>query len=256
MMPTLATFLRAQGTETTTTAAHSPSSNPGPEGKNRANFNAMRTALTTKGIEHRYWTYAAADAVSKLNFIPQRQPDGQYPPPIIALGAPDLPATPKHLLPFGQRGYLTDTLATKRKLVPRALPARYLTAPSQHQYQVLLPNDTVRLVRASEFIPVIGDGSAPATVPAVNIQKSHASSIKDLYNPGVLAAAALTFSWNHRRTRLRQRLSGSSSPRPRRGTSVSSPRWQMCPAPRAAQRLPPPMRRLSCSPLPRPCRPK
>jgi hypothetical protein len=154
MMPTLLTFLRAQGTETTTTAAHSPSSNPDPEGKNRAFFNAVRTALTTSGIENRYWTYAAADVVKKLNFIPQRQPDGQYRPPIIALGAPDLPTTPTHLLPFGQRSYLTDTLVTKRKLAPRALPARYLTAPSKHQYQVILPNDTVRLVRASEFIPI------------------------------------------------------------------------------------------------------
>jgi hypothetical protein len=127
MMPILVTFLRAQGTETTTTAAHSPSSNPYPEGKNRAIFNAVRTALTTSGIEHRYWTYAAADAVNKLNFISQRQPDGQYRPPIIAHRTPDFPTTPTHLLPFGQRGYLTDTLATKRKLAPRALPARYLT---------------------------------------------------------------------------------------------------------------------------------
>jgi hypothetical protein len=122
MMPTLVTFLRAQGTETTTTAAHSPSSNPDPEGKNRAIFNVVRTALTTSGIENRYWTYAAADAVNKLNFIRQRQPDGQYRRPIIALGAPDLPTTPTHLLPFGQRGYLTDTLATKRKLAARAPP--------------------------------------------------------------------------------------------------------------------------------------
>jgi hypothetical protein len=74
---------------------------------------------------------------------------------------------------------------------------------SQHQYQVRLPNDTVRLVRASEFIPINCDGSARATVPPANVQKPHASSINDLHNPGVLAAAALTFSRNHRRTRLR-----------------------------------------------------
>jgi hypothetical protein len=55
---------------------------------------------------------------------------------------------------------------------------------------------------ASEIIPIIGDGSAPATVPPANVQKPHASSIKDLHNPGVLAAAALTFSRNHRRTYL------------------------------------------------------
>jgi hypothetical protein len=174
MMPTLVSILRAPGTETTITAAHSPASNPDPEGKNRAIFNAVRTALTTSGIDHRYWTYAAADAVDKLNFIPQRQPDGQYRPSIITLGAPDLPTTPMHLLPFGQRGYLTSTVATKRTLAPRALPARYPTAPSQHQYQVLLPNDTVCLVRASEFIPITGDGSAPATVPPANVPKSHA----------------------------------------------------------------------------------
>jgi hypothetical protein len=118
-----------------------------------------------------------------VNFIPQRQPDREYRPPIIALGAPDLPTTPTHLLPFGQRGYLTDTLATKCKLELRALPAQYLTAPSQHQYQVLLPNDIVRLMRASKFIPIIVDGSAPATVPPANIQKSRASSIKNLHTP-------------------------------------------------------------------------
>jgi hypothetical protein len=53
-----------------------------------------------------------------------------------------------------------------------------------------------------QFIPIIGDGSAPAPVPPANVQKPHASSIKDLHNPGVLAAAALTFSRNHRRTYL------------------------------------------------------
>jgi hypothetical protein len=265
MLPTLVTFLRAQGTETTTTAAHSPSSNPDPLGKNRAIVNAVRTALTTIGIEHRYWTYAAAVAVNKLNLIPQRQPDGQYCRPIIiALGAPDLPTTPTHLLPFGHRGYLTDTLATKRKLAPRALPARYLTAPSQHQYQVLPPNDTVRLVRASEFISIIGDGSAPATVPPANIQKSHASSIKDLHNPqpGVLAAAALTFSRNHRRTRLRHVIQQVSQQRKRLILAPAPPRNERLltalasVSPRAAHRLPPPMRWPSCSPLPRPCRSK
>jgi hypothetical protein len=55
---------------------------------------------------------------------------------------------------------------------------------------------------ASEFIPINGDGSAPATVPPAKVQKPHASSIKDLHNPGVPAAAALTFSRNHRRTHL------------------------------------------------------
>jgi hypothetical protein len=100
MMPTLVTFLRAQGTETKTTAAHSPSSNPDPEGKNRVICKAVRTALTTSGIENRYWTYAAGDAVNELSFIPQREPDWQYHPPIIALGAPDLPTTPSHLPPI------------------------------------------------------------------------------------------------------------------------------------------------------------
>jgi hypothetical protein len=64
MMPTLTNFLRAQGTDTTTTAAHSPSSNPDHDGKNRAIINTVRTALTTSAIDYRYWTYAAADAVN------------------------------------------------------------------------------------------------------------------------------------------------------------------------------------------------
>jgi hypothetical protein len=79
-MPTLVNFLGAQGTETTKRAAHPPCSNPDPEGKNRTIFNAVRTALATSGFDLRYWTYAAADAVNKLNFIPQRQPDEQYRP--------------------------------------------------------------------------------------------------------------------------------------------------------------------------------
>jgi hypothetical protein len=205
-MSALVSFLRAQGKEIITTTAHAPSSNPDPEGTNHAIFNAMRAALTLRGINHRYGTYAAADAVHKLNFIPQRQPDGQYRPPILALGAPDLPTKPTHFLPFGQRGYLTDTLAKTRKLAPRAIPARYLTAPSQHQYQVLLPNDTMRLVRVSEFIPIINDGSAPTTVSPADVQKRYAPSIPDLYNPGVLAAAALTLAKNHRRIRLRHEV--------------------------------------------------
>jgi hypothetical protein len=56
MMPTLVNFLGAQGTETTKTAAHPPCSNPDPEGKNRAIFNAVRTALATSGFDLRYWT--------------------------------------------------------------------------------------------------------------------------------------------------------------------------------------------------------
>jgi hypothetical protein len=78
---------------------------------------------------------------------------------------------------------------------------------------VLLPNDTVRLVRASEIIPIIGEGSAPARVPPANIQKSHASSIKGLPNRGALAAAALTFSRNHRRTPLRHMIQQLSQQR-------------------------------------------
>jgi hypothetical protein len=43
-------------------------------------------------------------------------------------------------------------------------------------------------------------------VPPANAQKPPASSIKDLHNPGVLAAAALTFSRNHRWTYLAKPL--------------------------------------------------
>jgi hypothetical protein len=82
--------------------------------------------------------------------------------PSSHLGA-GLPTAPTHLLPFDQHGYLTDTLATKRKLVPRALPARYLLAPSQHQYQAGLPTDMVRLERVCDFIKVIDNGSASTT---------------------------------------------------------------------------------------------
>jgi hypothetical protein len=95
------------------------------------------------------------------------------------------------------------------------LPAQYLTAPAQHHYQVLLPNDTVGLVRAIEFIPIIGDGLTPAMVPPAIVQETHASSIKDRHNPGMLAAAALTFSLNHPRTRLRHVIQPLSQQRKR-----------------------------------------
>jgi hypothetical protein len=73
-------------------------------------------------------------------------------------------------------------------------------------------------------MPIIGDGSAPATVPPANIQKSHASSIMDLRNPGVLAAAALTFSRNHRRTRLRHVIQQLSQHRKRLILAPAPPR--------------------------------
>jgi hypothetical protein len=79
-----------------------------------------------------------------------------------------------------------------------------------------------------------------------------ASSIKDLHNLGALAAVALIFSRNLRQTSsprdpvARPTRSGSSSPPPRCGTSLSSPRCQVCPAPYASNRLPPPTRRLYC----------
>jgi hypothetical protein len=83
--------------------------------------------------------------------------------------------------------------------------------PSQHQYQELLPNDTVRLVQARDFMPINSGGSAPATVPPANVQKLLASSTKDLHNPGFLSAAALRFLQNHRRTHLRHLMSQQRS---------------------------------------------
>jgi hypothetical protein len=53
----------------------------------------------------------------------------------------------------------------------------------------------------------VGIGHGP------NVQTPHASSIKDLHNPGVLAAATRTFSRNHRRTRLRQKIQQISQQR-------------------------------------------
>jgi hypothetical protein len=142
----------------TTTAAHSPASNPDAEQANRTVFAAVRAALAASGLPGTMWPYAAMDAVNKGNFVPKRQPDGTYRAPVIALGAPSLPPSPAHLLPFGQHGYVTVT-GDKGKLAPRATLARYLGAPSQHQYAVLLPSGSVTNVRAAEFAPV----SAPTS---------------------------------------------------------------------------------------------
>ena len=62
-------------------------------------------------------------------------------------------ANPANLLPFGQRGFVVDTTPNKPKLADRAIPVRYLRAPTPDQYLVLLGNGkSTRLVRPAEFI--------------------------------------------------------------------------------------------------------
>jgi Reverse transcriptase (RNA-dependent DNA polymerase) len=70
-------------------------------------------------------------------------------------------------------------------------------------------------VRASEFISIMSDGPAPVRDSPAIVPKPHASSIKDLLKPGVLAAAALAVSRNRQRTCLRRLIQQLSQQRKR-----------------------------------------
>lgn len=55
-------------------------------------------------------------------------------------------------MPFGKHGYILDTTPEKRKLADRALPARYLRAPTSVQYLVIVRNsNSLRTIRPEEF---------------------------------------------------------------------------------------------------------
>jgi Reverse transcriptase (RNA-dependent DNA polymerase) len=84
------------------------------------------------------------------NRIPQLQGDGTTVAPQVSFVNES--ADPSHLLPFGQNGRTTNTVAGKTKLAPRSIHFRYLGAPNQHHYRVLIPAaGKTAFVRAAEF---------------------------------------------------------------------------------------------------------
>jgi hypothetical protein len=100
------------------------------------------------------WPYAALDAVNKLNATPRRAPND---PSLRYISPHELfygiqPPT-KHFLPFVQCRYVVHT-GPKTKLAPRSTLVRFLHAPNEHQYIILLMNGSISACRPSEFTPV------------------------------------------------------------------------------------------------------
>lgn len=158
----LTTSLQKQGTTITTTAPNSSQQNAFAERCFSTIFNATRAALASSGLPLTLWSVAALDAIDKGNYLPVKRNTGNSVPPNAQLYADQ---NPKHLLPFGQRGYIVDTTPHKPKLQPRAIPARYLRALTPAQYLVLLPAvNKTRLIRPSEFI--VTTPETPPSLPA------------------------------------------------------------------------------------------
>lgn len=142
--------LPSQGTAITTISSHSSRSNALRETRFRIIFNAVRTALKESVLPHTLWPVCALDFIVKLNFLLIKLPEEKYRSP-NAFIYPQ--ATPTHFFPFGQRGHIIDTTPHKVKLRDRAIPARYLRAPTQAQYLVLLPqNNTTWPIRPAKFV--------------------------------------------------------------------------------------------------------
>jgi hypothetical protein len=148
------TYLHAQGTSTTTTFPQSSAQNGAAESAIRTVITHIRCKILAASIPETLWPFAALDAVKKLNATPRRAPND---PSLRPISPHELfygiqPAT-KHFLPFGQRGYVVHT-GPKTKLAPRSTLARFLHAPNEHQYIILLMNSNISACLPSEFTPV------------------------------------------------------------------------------------------------------
>jgi hypothetical protein len=112
----------------------------------RTIFNAARSALEQAQLDPEFCAEAVSDAIQKNNRIPKLQGDG------TTVSFMNESADPSHLLPFGQHGRATNTVAGKTKLAPRSIHVRYLGAPNPHHHRVLIPatGKTV-VVRAAEY---------------------------------------------------------------------------------------------------------
>jgi hypothetical protein len=155
------TCLHAQGTSTTTTSPHSSAQNGAAERAIRTVITHVRCNILAAGLPETLWPYAALDAVNKLNAIPRYAPNDSSLLPIsphkLLYGIQ--PPT-KHFLPFGKRGYVVHT-GPKTKLAPRLTLARFLHAPNEHQYIILLMNGNISACRPTEFTPCAYRGLPP-----------------------------------------------------------------------------------------------
>lgn len=172
-------MLEQQGITVTTTSPNTSQQNAFEERRFLTIFNATRAALAHSGLPLTYWSVAALDVIDKMNYLPVQRKTGTKQPPNSTL-YPNL--IPKGLLSFGQRGYIVDTTPKKKKLAPRAIPARYLRALTHAQYLVFLPHENkTRLIRPAEFIitspesPFAPPHAAPHAFPRVAHKSANAS---------------------------------------------------------------------------------
>jgi hypothetical protein len=134
------------------------------------------------------WPYAALDAVNKLNVTPRPAPND---PSLRPISPHELfygiqPST-KHFLPFSQRGYVVHT-GPKTKLAPRSTLARFLRAPNDHQYIILLMNGNISACRPKEFTPV-HIAAAHSEISAQSAPPNSLASARRLPDGALWAAA-------------------------------------------------------------------
>lgn len=142
--------LESKGTKVTSTSPHSSQQNSIVERRFGTFFAATRTDLESSRLDRKFWSVACLYAIDKSNLIPVQRGNGRANSQNSGIAGE--PSSAKHLLPFGQHGFIVDTTPNKKKLEDRALRACYLRAISETQYLVLITdNGTTRLIRSNEF---------------------------------------------------------------------------------------------------------
>ena len=173
--------LEAKGTKVSSTSPHSSQQNALVEQRFQTIFAATRAALSASGLPKKFWSIACLDAIDKGNFLPIKRSSGHTASPNACI--PGEPHSAKHLLPFGQSGYIVDTTPHKKKLEDRALRARYVRSISETQYLVLLPDSgKTRLIRNCEFLlekqNILNQNKTPTTISKVSSSKDLVSQQK------------------------------------------------------------------------------
>lgn len=118
--------LQSKGTEITSTSPNSSQQNSIAERIFGTLFAATRTALETSGIPRKLWSIACSDAIDEADLLHIQGRSGFSASPNSQIAGK--PKSAKHLLPFGQLGFMLESTTNKRKLDDRALKARYLQA--------------------------------------------------------------------------------------------------------------------------------
>ena len=174
--PDVKEFLDKHGITHTKTAPGSSQANAIVERRFESIFAAARSALKAappplngKG----YWSLAALDAIDKANYLPFKRQGNIVPSPHTAMQLHDCDTDelkgPQAFLPFGQPGFIVDTMKFKKKLQDRAVPANYVRCLSKDTYQVYRRDKrNITTIRQSEFVLTleqISKNDKPANIP-------------------------------------------------------------------------------------------